>query len=110
MEVCLLCDCPDKNYRPAPDVEFVCSQCVIRVVDADEVSIKRAYDTALAKGLNRKARALESLFEEEEIKNDTKAQKSKRNIVRKRTMRLARPSRYQIGAQSAAIELDKGRA
>jgi len=108
MELCLFCRCqePDstrpygkiRKYRPPPDTEFICSHCVILLLDADKDDLKKAYTKAMTLGLTRKARAIESFIDTGEIANDAKAKRSKRDMVRARPMQPTRPARHEIRA------------
>ena len=103
--VCLFCCSPELNYEPK--TEFTCSDCVQMFSNADPKDLRRAYRAAInRKYLNedhrsaceqeylRKAKAIKSfLIEGENYERKTK--KPKRNMVRTRSMRAARPARVQ---------------
>ena len=90
MEVCLFCNEPEKNYKPGPDVDFICGSCVVLLADADQADLKTAYQKALNEGYQRKVSALES-FIIPEGKHGKRPDKSvKRNINRARTTRSIR--------------------
>ena len=96
---CLFCNLPEPNYKPDPQVDFICGRCVILLADADQEDLKRAYDKAKAKGFENKAMAIESfLIDEGDYKNDRKAKNSKPNLERARPLRKVRPSRHQVRA------------
>jgi hypothetical protein len=87
---CLFCNHPEPNYKPTPQVEFICGECVILLADADQADLKRAYQKALDKGYHRKVSALESFIIQEE-KYGRKPDKSvKRNFNRARAARSIR--------------------
>jgi hypothetical protein len=86
---CLFCNKLEKNYRLNKDIEFVCSECVNLLADADREGLKRAYQKAQNEGFMRKLSAIESFLLEETI-NDRKAKNSQRNMVRKRPLRTTR--------------------
>ena len=87
---CLFCNLSEPNYKPDPQVEFICGECVILLADADQADLKRAYQKALDKGYHRKVSALESFIIPEE-KHAKRPDKSvKRNLNRKRATRFIR--------------------
>ena len=87
---CLFCNEPEKDYKPRPGIEFICSCCVLLLVGADQADLKRAYQKALSKVYFRKALALES-FIIREGKHGRRPNKSiERNLNRKRTTRSLR--------------------
>jgi len=87
---CLFCNHPEPNYKPDPQVDFICGECVILLADADQADLKRAYQKALDKGYQRKASALES-FIIPEGKHGRRPDKSvKRNFNRERASRSIR--------------------
>ena len=94
---CLFCNGREKNYKPEPGIEYICSRCVILLGDADQGDLKRALAKAEEKGFKNKASALKSFIIEDEI-NGRKTKKLKRNLVRKRSLRAARPSRDKVRA------------
>ena len=94
---CLFCNVQEKNCKPEPGIEYICSRCVILLGDADQGDLKRALVKAEEKGFKNKASALKSFIIEDEI-NGSKTKKSKRNMVRKRPLRAARPSRDKVRA------------
>jgi hypothetical protein len=67
------------------------------LISAEQEDLKRAHTKAIEKGFTNKARAIESFLIPEEV-DVRKTKKLKRNMVRKRPMRTARPSRDQLGA------------
>jgi hypothetical protein len=88
---CLLCSKPGNTL--GPDIDFICSGCVILLADTDRESLKRAYQKAQNEGYLRKVSALESFLLEETI-NARKAKNPKFRMVRTRPLRTARPTRY----------------
>ena len=54
---CLFCNGKEKNYQPGPDVDFICSLCVIMLADVEQHDLKRAYARAVKKGYQAKAKA-----------------------------------------------------
>ena len=87
---CLLCNEPEKNYRPNKDIEFVCSGCVILLADADQDDLRRAYFKALDKGYLRKSIAIESFLRREEKYGKRPDKSVKRNFNRDRANRVIR--------------------
>ena len=102
---CLFCRFPEPAYRSGSDKEFICSRCVQLFLSTGQAELKRAYNKAREKGFQNKAKAIESfLIPEETNARETKI--SKRNMVRKRSMRTVRSTRNQIRPQSTAVPLD----
>jgi len=99
---CLFCNGEEKNYKPEPGKDYICSLCVILLGDADQEDLKRALAKAEEKGFRNKASAIKSFIIEDEC-NDRKTKKSKRNMVRKRPLRTARPTRDEVRSQPAII-------
>jgi hypothetical protein len=91
MKLCLFCN--EQVYKT--DADYICGSCVQLLLNADQADLERAYKNAIDKGYSNKARAIESFFIPEEI-NVRKTQKSKRNMVRKRPLRKARPPRDEL--------------
>ena len=99
---CLFCNCPENNYKAGPDTDFICSPCVQILLQGNQIELKRAYDKAIEKGYPNKARAIESFLQPEEIYvRETK--KPKCSSIRKKSMRVVRPSRNQIRTQPTII-------
>jgi len=96
--VCLFCNGQEPNYKSDPGIEIICSRCVILLADANQDDLKRAYAKAIEKGYLNKARAIESFLVDGENDDDRKTKKSKRNMERKRPMRVLRPSRHKVRA------------
>jgi hypothetical protein len=65
------------------------------LLSADQEDLRKAYTKAIKKGFTHKVRAIESFLIPEE-KNVRKTKKSKRNLVRKRTLRKTRPARDEL--------------
>ena len=91
-ELCLFCNEPEKNYKPGPDIDSICSRCVTLLAGAEQDDFKKVHAKAIEKGFKDKASALKSFIIEDEY-NVRKTKKSKRNLERKRPVRKARPSR-----------------
>ena len=94
---CLFCDGMEKDYKPGKGIDYICSSCVLLLAGANQDDLRRSYVKAVEKGLENKASALKSFIIEDEI-NERKAKKSKRDMVRERSLRKVRPSRYKIRA------------
>ena len=95
-KVCLFCNETEKNYKPDPDVDFICGICVQLLLRADQNDLKKAYVKAIEKGYSDKTKAIESFLNEDEYYGKTK--KSERNMERKRPLRKVRPSRHKVRA------------
>ena len=78
MATCLFCNGTEKNYKPGPDVEFVCGTCVQLFLHADKEDLKRAYAKALEKGCLRKVKAIESFLIPEGNNEQRKPESKKR--------------------------------
>ena len=99
---CLVCNFHENNYKPGLDTDYICSRCVQILLQANTVELKRAYDKAIEMGYPNKARAIESFLQPEEIYvRETK--KPKCSSIRKKSMRVVRPSRNQIRTQPTII-------
>ncbi|HUT44543.1 MAG TPA: hypothetical protein VMW95_09415 [Desulfobacterales bacterium] len=94
---CLFCNCQEPNYKPGPDVDFICSSCVQLLLGADQDDLHKAHAKAIEKGYPAKAKAIESFLIEDEY-NVRETEKFKRNLERKRSLPAIRPSRYQVRA------------
>jgi hypothetical protein len=94
---CLFCDGMEKDYKTSKGIDYICSNCVLLLVDADQDDLKRAYVKAMEKGLKNKVSALKSFIIEDEI-NERKTKRFKRNLVRERSLRKVKPSRHKIRA------------
>ena len=92
--LCLFCQEPKKIYKPFDDGDFVCRSCSSIIKRATPEERKRAYRKAKKLGGYGQPKALAKFIFEEDIKgNDDKTEKTGRNLVREKTMQLARPSR-----------------
>jgi hypothetical protein len=78
METCLFCNGIEKNYKPGPDVEFICGTCVQLFLQADKDDLKRAYKKALDLGYLRKAKAIETFLTPGGINEQRKPESKKR--------------------------------
>ena len=92
--MCLFCAGIEKNYKHGTD--FICSRCVQILLAADQDKLKRAYQKAMDKGYINKAHAIASFLYGGTFDHERKAKKFERNLVRKRPVRTARPSRDQL--------------
>ena len=97
METCLFCNGAEKDYKPGPDVDFICGACVQLLLRAEQEDLKRAYIKALDKGYLSKAKAIET-FITEEITIERKTPKSKRNMERERPLRTVRLAHHKVRA------------
>ena len=84
METCLFCNEPEKNYKPGPDVDFVCGTCVQLLLRADQEDLKKAHAKAIEKGYLNKASAIETFLKPEDIDGKRPGKKrTKRKIAGK---------------------------
>jgi hypothetical protein len=96
MDFCFFCNQNESyNYKPEKNIEFVCSQCVQILLRADQEDLKKAYAKAIKHEYFNKAKAI-TMFLEEEIIENGKTKKSKRNMERKRPLRKARLASHKI--------------
>ena len=93
---CLFCGNLEKDYKPDPGNDFICSKCVQILLSAGSEGLMQAHELSIEKGCTNKAGAIESFLMPREAKRDRKAKNSKRNMVRKRPVRTLRPARWQI--------------
>ena len=92
---CLFCSDFEKKYKPESGNDFICSQCVQLMLGAEQEDLKQAYDKAIEKGFPLKARAIESFLIPEEF-NVRETKKSQRGFIRKKPVRVVRPSRDEL--------------
>ncbi len=92
IEPCLLCNCPEKNYKPPPNTDYVCGMCVQLLLEADKNDLRKAYTKAIEKGLERKALAIEIFLNDERINEQRKPDTKKHGRCFNRT-RGIRPLR-----------------
>ena len=95
---CLFCN----RFEYKSDCDYICGSCVQILLSVDQAELKRAHEKAVDKGYGNKARAIESFLIPEET-NVRKTKKSKRGAVRKKSLRMARPSRDKLRAQQAVV-------
>ena len=107
---CLFCCDADTDDKPEAGKNLICPLCFQILLEANQEDLRRAYGKARERGYERKARAIKSFLIEDDVTNDRKAKKHKRNMGRKRPVRAVRPTRNQFRPQSATIELDQRRA
>ena len=105
MELCLFCN--EQVYKT--DADYICGSCGQLLLEADQADLKQAHAKAIEKGFSNKARAIESFLIPEEV-NVRKTKKYRQLIVRKKTMRLARPTSNRIRSKQATIKLDSWRS
>ena len=98
MMECLFCGFPEPGYWPDLDKEFICSRCVQILLSADQEDLNRAYHKALEKGYPNKAKAIKSFLIPEET-NVRETKKPKRGTIRKKPMRVVKPTRDQLRPQ-----------
>ena len=94
---CLFCNGQVPNYKPGPDVDFICSRCVQLLLSLSRDELRKAHAKAIEKRYPGKARAIESFLIEDEY-NVRKTEKFKRDLERARPLRKVRPSRHKIRA------------
>ena len=82
---CLFCNGQEPNYKPGPDVDFICSRCVQLLLGVDQDDLKKAHAKAIEKGYPGKAKAIESfLIGETNEQRKPKTKKYRRHSNRKR--------------------------
>ena len=90
---CLFCCDADTDDKPVAGKDLICPLCVQMLLAADQEDLKRAYAKAIERGKTREASAIISFLIEGELTNEPKAKKPERSIVRKKPMRVVRPTR-----------------
>ena len=82
-----------KSYQPGARVtSLACSQCVQKFLRAPQDKLIEAYHSAMVEGYLEKVSWLESIIEEEDLSYVSETRETGPNIVREKTVRLARPS------------------
>ena len=88
-----------KVYHQGPAVtSLVCSRCIQTFLQLPQDKLIEAYHSAMVEGYLEKASWLESIIEEEDLSYVSETRETGPNIVRAKTVRLARPSLHQIGS------------
>ena len=99
MEVCLFCNEPEKNYKPDPDVDFICGSCVQLLLRADQEDLKKAHAKAIEKGYLNKASAIETFLipegHDEQRKPESKL--DRRYFHRRGSLKAIRNKKERIG-------------
>jgi len=93
---CLFCNNQEPSYMSGSGIDFICSRCVPLLLGADQNDLRKAHAKAIEKGYRNKANAIESFLVDGGNDDDRKTKKSKRNMERKRPMRMFRPSRDKV--------------
>ena len=110
---CSLCTLSEKQFdlnrgqripakHPQDVTGVICSNCMQVLIATRQGKVKEAYDKALNDGLMDKAKALETLLEEEE-QDVRETKKPKRNLIRKGPLRMVRPTANEIRPQPPVI-------
>jgi len=96
--LCLFCNGQERNYKPPPDTEFICTFCVQLLLKANQEDLRRTHAKAIEKGYLNKARAIESFLEdgEENEQRKPKTRKYERHPNRARINRPVRGQKKQI--------------
>jgi len=77
--------------QPAPDVEFICSDCTQKLCNATQEQIKDLYQKAVDKGLEAKAGIFKTFIsEEEEDEQRNPKRDTSKHTYRKRPLRVTR--------------------
>jgi hypothetical protein len=100
---CLFCCDADTDDKPETGNDLICPLCVQKLLEADQEDLRRAHGKAIERGYARKAKAIESFLIEGELTNEPEAKKPERSIIRKKPMRMVRPTRNQLRPQQATI-------
>jgi hypothetical protein len=80
---CLFCEKPEKNFKPARGVDFVCSHCVMAFLSSDQDYLKWVHDQAIKNSMPDKARAIESFIIKEVVDGKQFNPKSRKRHARK---------------------------
>ena len=90
---CLFCCDVDTDDKPEAGKDLICFLCVQMLLAAHQEDLNRAYSEAIKRWKTRGASAIISFLIEGELTNEPKAKKPERSIVRKKPMRVVRPTR-----------------
>lgn len=98
---CLFCSKPEPNYKPAPNVDFLCSQCVTLLLKSSQEELLRAKAKAEEKNNSRKITALNMFITIQEEETDGKrpkrnSGKSGSDFNRSRSDRISRDQQKYI--------------
>ena len=100
---CIFCHLPEPDYTPGKDaIEIVCSTCTMRLAGASREQFQEAHRIATEKGFKEKADTLSIFTDELGENNGSQAGKTGASLVRKKLMRMARPSLHQKRKKQAA--------
>ena len=100
---CLFCCDADTDDKPEPGKDLICPLCVQILRAADQKDLRRAYGKAIERGYARKAKAIEFFLIEGEIINEQETKKPKRGAIRKKPMRMVRPTIDRIRPQQTTV-------
>ena len=96
---CLFCNEqePTPGYKVSHnDIEYICSGCVQILLQAEPIHLKRAYEKAIRKGYESKAKAIKS-FLIPEGEDGQRPEKHRRYFNRKGIARTIRNQAQRIG-------------
>jgi hypothetical protein len=97
-EVCLFCNKPERNRKPGKNVEFVCSNCVIILADAEQDDLKFAHKKATELSSARQLRALELfIIGEENGQQKPETKFNRRHSNRKRSVKSIGSKEERLG-------------
>lgn len=93
---CLFCNEsePTPGYKiPHKDIEYICSGCVQILLGAEQLHLRRAYEKAIRKGYESKAKAIESFL----IPEDTNGKQVNKRRIEKHFdgNRINRATRFE---------------
>jgi len=105
---CLFCKDLRKNCKPELGKGLVCSRCFQVLNSTDQENLKRLYGMSIEEGNTQKTKIIKNflIIKDAGGTNVRKTKKSKRNMVRKRSMRTVRPTRDQLRTQPTIVPLD----
>ena len=91
---CLFCGIEEKNFKPPPDIEFICGSCVQMFLSATHEQARNAYKKAIKGQYHNKAKALEIFFSEEVLNGEQQeTAKDRSGLERERPLRTSRSAR-----------------
>lgn len=88
-----------RAYRPGKDiVSIICSACIQKYLQFPQNKFLEAYKAAIEKGFTEKASLITQFIHEKDECHDSEARQTGPDMVRKRLVRTARPTRNSIRA------------
>ena len=98
MMECLFCKDLRKNCKPELGKGLLCSRCFQVLNSTDQENLKRLYDITIEEGNTEKTKMVKNFLVIKDAggTHDRKTKKSKRSLVRRPLMRLAKPAHDKL--------------